>query len=72
MKTNASSNASFQNLKPFVDFSRLGDFFFDIFELFDLAVRMGLCHINNRSPVLATASILRSCNGAPHREQANS
>jgi hypothetical protein len=40
--------------------------------LFDLAVRMGLCSINNRSLVLATGSILRSRNVAPHREQANS
>jgi hypothetical protein len=43
MKSNIYLNESFRNLKLFFDFLRLGDLFFGIFELFDLAVRMGLC-----------------------------
>ena len=72
MKSNAYSKAFLRNLKLSFDFLRLDNFFFDFFETLGLAKRIGLDLISSQSPVLVTGSILKSCNGAPRREQANS
>jgi hypothetical protein len=72
MKSNASSKAFLRNLKLSFDFLRLDNFFFDFIETLGLAKRIGLDLISSQLPVLVTGNILKSCNGAPHREQTNS